>query len=212
MKYAVAISGFQSELIIKPFLVMLEPLDELVLFTTKNTKSMETAKEVSTFLSFANVMCTIIQVNDIFNFFELLARLENLLETKGKPLWLNVSAGPGIAISALTYFAIIHETATVYFNKENNKTAKVEIAKSKDLFRNARKNLQLLRLLENTSLTLDDLALKINLSKSTVSRRVSVLRSAYLVNTNFVSKKMLVSISETGRILLETKTVSKQGK
>jgi DNA-binding transcriptional ArsR family regulator len=212
MKYAVAISGFQSELIIKPFLVMLEPLDEFVLFTTQNPKSTETAREVSTFLSFANVRCTTVPINDIFNFFELLASLENLSETKGKPLWLNVSAGPGIAISALTYFAIIHETAVVFFNKENNKTSRVEIAKSKDLFRNARKNLRLLRLLENTSLTLDDLTSKINLSKSTVSRRVSVLKSAYLVNTNMVNKKMLVSISETGHILLGTKNVSKNEK
>jgi DNA-binding transcriptional ArsR family regulator len=212
MKYAVAISGFQSELIIKPFLVMLEPLDEFVLFTTQNPKSTETAREVSTFLSFANVRCTTVPINDIFNFFELLASLENLSETKGKPLWLNVSAGPGIAISALTYFAIIHEMAVVFFNKENNKTSRVEIAKSKDLFRNARKNLRLLRLLENTSLTLDDLTSKINLSKSTVSRRVSVLKSAYLVNTNMVNKKMLVSISETGHILLGTKNVSKNEK
>lgn len=209
MKYAVAISGFQAELIIKPFLVMLEPIDEFVLFATQNPKSIETANEVSTFLNFAGVRCTTITVNDIFNFFELLALLESIYETKGKPLWLNVSAGPGIAISALTYFAILHETAVVFFNKENNKTSKVEISKSKDLFRSARKNLQILRFLEKSPMTLDDLASKINLSKSTVSRRVSVLKSAYLINKNNVDRKMLVSISETGRILLGTKSLSK---
>ena len=140
MKYAVAISGFQPDLIIKPFLRVLEPLDELVILTTKNQKSIETAHNVGSFLAFANVKCAIVELNDVFNFFEVLVTLERLLETKGKPLWLNVSAGPGIAISSLTYFAIIHEIVVVFYNKENDKTTRVEIAKSKELFKNARKN------------------------------------------------------------------------
>ena len=135
MKYAIAISGFQPDLIIKPFLRMLEPLDELVLLITKTQKSIETAHNVSSFLAFANVKCSIIELNDVFNFFEVLVTLESLLETRGKPLWLNVSAGPGIAISSLTYFAIIHEIVVVYYNKENDKTTRVEIAKSKELFK-----------------------------------------------------------------------------
>ncbi len=207
MKYAIAISGFQPDLIIKPFLRMLEPLDELVLLITKNQKSIETAHDVSSFLAFANVKCSIIELNDVFNFFEVLVTLESLLGTKGKPLWLNVSAGPGIAISSLTYFAIIHEIVVVFYNKENDKTTRVEIAKSKELFKNARRNLVLLKQLEKLPLTLDDLTSKVDLSKSSVSRRVRVLKSAYLVESAIVDRKMLISISETGRKLLNSNSI-----
>ena len=209
MKYAIAISGFQPDLIIKPFLRVLEPLDELVILITKNQKSVETAHNVGSFLAFANVKCSIVELNDVFNFFEVLVTLESLLETKGKPLWLNVSAGPGIAISSLTYFAIIHDIVVVYYNKENDKTTRVEIAKSKELFKNARKNLILLKQLENSPLTLDDLASKVVLSKSSVSRRVRALKSAYLVEIATVNRKMIVSISETGLKLLRAKSIIK---
>ena len=207
MKYAIAISGFQPDLIIKPFLRVLEPLDELVILITKNQKSVETAHNVGSFLAFANVKCSIVELNDVFNFFEVLVTLESLLETKGKPLWLNVSAGPGIAISSLTYFAIIHDIVVVYYNKENDKTTRVEIAKSKELFKNARRNLVLLKQLEKLPLTLDDLTSKVDLSKSSVSRRVRVLKSAYLVESAIVDRKMLVSISETGRKLLNSNSI-----
>ena len=209
MKYAIAISGFQPDLIIKPFLRMLEPLDELVLLITKTQKSIETAHNVSSFLAFANVKCSIIELNDVFNFFEVLVTLESLLETRGKPLWLNVSAGPGIAISSLTYFAIIHEIVVVYYNKENDKTTRVEIAKSKELFKNARKNLILLKQLENSPLTLDGLASKVVLSKSSVSRRIRALKSAYLVEIATVNRKMIVSISETALKLLRSEIIMK---
>ena len=64
---------------------MLEPLDELVILITKNQKSIETAHNVGSFLAFANVKCSIVELNDVFNFFEVLVTLESLLETKGKP-------------------------------------------------------------------------------------------------------------------------------
>lgn len=186
---------------------MLDPLDALVLLITQNEKSIETAIAVERFLAFANVKCELIEVSNIFNFFEVLVVLENLAEARGVPLWLNVSAGPGIAISALTYFAISHDSVVVFYNRENDKTSRIEIAKSKDLFKNARKNFKLLSLLKNSTQNLDSLSSKLNLSKSTISRRVRVLKSAYLVETKYLDKKMLVYISETGLKLLGTKSM-----
>ena len=205
MKYSIAISVFKPELIIKPFLRMLEPLDELVLLVTQNAKSMETAEKVRSFLAFTNVNCKYVEIQDIFNFFEVLANLENLFKNKGKPLWLNVSAGPGIAISALTFFAITHDIIVVFYNQENDKTSKVEISKSKALFRNASKNMNLLRLIENAPLTIEDIAVNLMLSKSTISRRLKILKAANLVETKIVNKKMSIAISSTSRKLLEKK-------
>ena len=79
--------------------------------------------------------------------------------------------------------------------------------KSKELFNNDRKNLILLKQLENTALTLDDLTSKVSLSKSSVSRRVRVLKSAYLVETAIFDRKMLASISETGLKLLHSNKI-----
>jgi DNA-binding transcriptional regulator GbsR (MarR family) len=57
----------------------------------------------------------------------------------------------------------------------------MEIVKSKEPFKNTRKNLVLLRQLENRALTLDDLTSRIGLSKSSVSRRVKELKSTCFV-------------------------------
>ena len=205
MRYSIAISGFQSELIIKPFLRVRNPLDELVLIVTNNPKSLETADAVKRVLAFNNVECTLLPVSDIFNFFEVFVNLEILFEKKGKPKWINVSAGPGIAISSLTFFSITHNIPVVFYNRENDKTSIVDISKSKDLFRNARKNLNILKLIEKNPLFLEEISNKLGLSKSTISRRVSVLREAYLVQTTVINRKMIVKITDTSLKLLEKK-------
>lgn len=205
MRYSIAISGFQSELIIKPFLRVRNPLDELVLIVTNNPKSLETADAVKRVLAFNNVECTLLPVSDIFNFFEVFVNLEILFEKKGKPKWINVSAGPGIAISSLTFFSITHNIPVVFYNRENDKTSLVDISKSKDLFRNARKNLNILKLIEKNPLFLEEISNKLGLSKSTISRRVSLLREAYLVQTTVINRKMIVKITDTSLKLLEKK-------
>ena len=205
MRYSIAISGFQSELIIKPFLRVRNPLDELVLIVTNNPKSLETADAVKRVLAFNNVECTLLPVTDIFNFFEVFVNLEILFEKKGKPKWINVSAGPGIAISSLTFFSITHNIPVVFYNRENDKTSMVDISKSKDLFRNARKNLNILKLIEKNPLFLEEISNKLGLSKSTISRRVSLLREAYLVQTTVINRKMIVKITDTSLKLLEKK-------
>ena len=203
MKYSIAISGFQSELIIKPFLRVRNPIDELILIVTNNSKSLETADAVKKLLAFNNVECTLLSVSDIFNFFEVLVNLEILLERKGRPKWINVSAGPGIAISSLTFFSITHNIPVVFYNRENDKTSMVDISKSKDLFRNAKKNLNILKLIEKNPLSLGEISEKLGLSKPTISRRISLLREAYLVEPVVKNRKMTVKITETSRKLLE---------
>jgi CRISPR locus-related DNA-binding protein len=205
MRYSIAISGFQPELIIKPFLRVRIPLDELILIVTKNSKSIETADSVKKVLAFNNVECTLSPINDIFNFFEVFVNLEILFEKKGKPKWINVSAGPGIAISSLTFFSISHNIPVVFYNRENDKTSMVDISKSKDLFRNARRNLNILKLIENNPLLLEEISKKLGLSKSTISRRISLLREAYLVETVVSNRKMIVKITDTSLKLLEKK-------
>ena len=93
----------------------------------------------------------------------------------------------------------------VFYNRENDKTSLVDISKSKDLFRNARKNLNILKSIEKNPLFLEEISNKLGLSKSTISRRVSVLREAYLVQTTVINRKMIVNITDTSLKLLEKK-------
>ncbi|MEM0134268.1 MAG: hypothetical protein QXU18_03455 [Thermoplasmatales archaeon] len=206
MRYAIAIAGFQPELIIKPFTRMLEPLDKMSLLITQNSKSLETAEKVRTYLAYANVNCDYVKIEDIFNFFEVMVTLETLFTFNGKPLWINVSAGPGIAISSLTFFAIKHDITVVFYNKENDKTSKVEISKSQDLFKKVEDKIELLRLIMNENLSLIDLSRRLKISKSTASRRVKLLKALYLVKTQTINKTLIISISETGLRLIEKYT------
>ena len=53
----------------------------------------------------------------------------------------------------------------VFYNKEKDKPTRAEMAKSKELFKNAIKNLILLRRLENMAFMLDELTSKFGLYK-----------------------------------------------
>jgi len=129
--------------------------------------------------------------------------LENLYKTRGNPLWINVSAGPGIAIASLTFFAINHNIMVVFYNKEIDRTSKVDISNSRNLFKRATRNNDLLKLIESGPQSLEELALKLSVSKSTASRRVKLLKAASLVETNIKNRKMSVSITNTSKKLLE---------
>jgi len=199
MKYAIAISGFQTDLVINPILRINSRLDLLILLVTDNEKSIETSKNVRVMLEFANIECHNVKVNNIFNFFEVLVNLENLWKTMGSPLWVNVSAGPGIALASMTFFAITHDIPVMFHNKENNETSKVDIHKSKYFFKNANKNLDLLILLAQSPRSLEEISLHLKISKSTASRKVKMLRGLYLVEISYASRRMKVFLSDTGR-------------
>ncbi|MHB1440269.1 MAG: HFX_2341 family transcriptional regulator domain-containing protein [Cuniculiplasma sp.] len=198
MKYTISISGFQPDLIINPILRVFSRTDLLVLLVTDNEKSIETSNKVHTMLEFANIKCQNVKINNIFNFFEVLVNLENLYKTKGKPTMVNVSAGPGIAIASMTFFSITHDIPVIFHNKEKNETSRVDIYRSKHFFKNANKNRDLLDILSRSQLTLEEISHKLNVSKSTASRRVKMLRQLSLVEVGSKSKKMLIRLSDTG--------------
>ncbi len=76
---------------------------------------------------------------------------------------------------------------------------RIELVESNELFKNTGINLILLERLENSALTLDDLASKVGLSKFSVSRSVKVLKSAHLIGIIHTNKKTTVSISGAGK-------------
>lgn len=100
--YGVAIAGFRPGLIAGPlYMSEVDVIDELVLLTTDDERSRTTVERVTDISTTLNVKTKVVMLTDIFNFNEVQIKCAVLRAREGDPLWLNVSAGPGIAISAM---------------------------------------------------------------------------------------------------------------
>jgi CRISPR locus-related DNA-binding protein len=207
VSYILAIAGFQPDIINRPLFRIKGNIDEVVLLITHHSKSIETYSNVTDAMKFYGVRCRAVQINDIFSFFEVLASIELIIEQMGKPEWINVSAGPGIAISALTFSAIKHNVPVAFYNRENDMTSMVDISKSKDLFNSVRKNLTLLNSIKDEPLSIEEISRKTNLSKSTVSRRVTLLSKFYLVEKRKSNRKLIVQVTEVSKMLLKKRNL-----
>lgn len=199
MKYAISISGFDFQLITKPFLSILAPLDFFVLLATKHEKSRETVKSVTKFLDYVNVKTIIKEINNIYDFYEVYIALESLQTAYGTPSWINVSAGPGIAISSLTYFSINNKVKVVSYDRENNMTQSIEVYDSKKIFAYMKNGIRILKALQNKQKSLEELSVELGISKSTVSRKISALKSVSLVGTIWNKRELVAFLLPAGQ-------------
>lgn len=204
MTYAISISGFKHELITKPFLAIPIRLDLFVLLATNHQTSQETYRKVTEFLHFANVETVVREVKDIYNFYEVYIVLETIRSEYGLPVWVNVTPGPGIAIAALTFFAINNKVPVVSYNSENNTSSIVGVHDSKNIFTYRERGFRILEALTNGKKSLQELADELGVSKSTVSRKVSNLKKVSFVNTIRQKRTMIVSLSDAGSHMMQT--------
>lgn len=202
MEYAISIAGFKQDLITKPFLAMPTKLDFFVMLVTDHEKSQETSKKVEEFLDFVNVRTLKKKINDIYNFYEIYIALEAIKKEFGTPTWVNVTPGPGIAIASLTFFAINNNVPVIFYNSENQTSTKVDVHDSKKIFIYIKRGIKILETLRNGEKSLQELAQELKVSKSTISRKVSDLKTISIVNTRIESRKVIVSLAQTGLQLL----------
>lgn len=198
MAYAISISGFKHELITKPFLAIPIRLDFFVMLATLHQKSMETTKKISEFLAFVNVKAITKRIDNIYNFYEIYIALEAIKKEHGLPAWINVTAGPGIAIASLTFFAINNKIPVVSYNDESKATSMINIHNSKNIFIYMNRDIRILELLRVGQKSLEELAHELRVSKSTISRKVSSLKTVSLVETRREKRTMIVSLSSAG--------------
>ena len=204
MAYAISISGFKHELITTPFLAIPIRLDFFVLLATNHQTSLETSRKVTEFLNFANVETVVKEVKDIYNFYEVYIVLETVRSEYGLPIWINVTSGPGIAIAAMTFFAINNKVPVVSYKSENSTTSIVEVHDSKKIFTYKERGIRILEALKNGQKSLQELADELGVSKSTVSRKVSNLKKVSFVNTIRQKRTMIVSLSNAGSNMMQT--------
>lgn len=205
MNYAISICGFNSTLIKKPFIAHQELINKLIMLTTNDIRSQDTYKNVSDFLNYLNAEAVPKKINNIYDFYEISITLESIKREYGIPKWINVTAGPGIAISSLTIFAINNNIPVLSYSQDKELTSIIDVSASKKMFIYMEKSIKILESLIAGPKTLQELALILNVSKSTISRKVFNLKKTSFVKTENNKRSMVVSLTEAALCLFTIK-------
>lgn len=203
MNYAISIAGFSAKLITKPFLAPEKHLDQIVLISTEDKRSSETVEKVREFMNNLDVKVVNRQVNDIYNFFEVSILLESITREFGIPQWLNVTSGPGIAISALTLYSINNNIPVVSYSDSNQKAFRFNLSASKNMFGYLEKNKLFLLCLLSGPLSLGEVTRRLNVSKSTVSRKMRKFSELSFVKIEKRRRGMIISLTDSSLKLLK---------
>ena len=198
MKYSISLCGFNSKLIIAPLISVRTHLERVVLLTTSDARSLQTFDEVSKFTSYLHIQTEKIDIKNIYDFYEISVYLEILKRRYGKPQWLNVSAGPGIAISAFTIFGIANGISVVSYNSDQDNTSLIDVVRFKYFIDYIDKNRKILEVLKNGQKTLGEIAIQTELSKSTISRKIRLFSEMSVVKTKKISQEIVVSLTAGG--------------
>ncbi len=198
MNYSISLCGFNSKLIIVPLISIRTHLEKIVLLTTSDVRSLRTFDEVSKFASYIHIQTERVDIKNIYDFYEISLYLEILKRRYEKPQWLNVSAGPGIAISAFTIFGIANGISVVSYNSDQDTTSLIDVMRFKYFIDYIDKNRKILEVLKNGPKTLGEIAVLLQLSKSTISRKVKLFNEMSIVKTKKLSQEMVVSLTTGG--------------
>ncbi len=180
--YAIAIAGFNPELVIRPLYGGFLGTKNLVLVHTVHEKSLETVSAVKQTSAAIGIKTQEIIIKDVFDFFEIYATIEKLISDSGKPIWINVTSGPGVAIAAMALISAEKGIPLVAYDKELDRIVTIrteELAQYYHIKRRYDKTLN--KLLEKEEWTLEELADGLNKSISSISRQVTQLKNAKLV-------------------------------
>ncbi|VVB54921.1 Uncharacterised protein [uncultured archaeon] len=180
--YAVAIAGFNPELVIRPLYGGFQGTKKLVLLRTVHEKSLETVFAVNRTCEAIGIKTQEIIINDVFDFFEIYATIEKLISENGIPIWLNVTSGPGIAIAAMALISVEKSIPLVAYDKELDRIVTIkteELAQYYHIKKRYEKTLT--KLLDKEEWTLEELADALNKSVSSISRQVTQLKNAKLI-------------------------------
>jgi hypothetical protein len=180
--YAIAVAGFNPELIIRPLYGSTRGIKKVILLYTIHEKSIETVSAVKQTAAALGIKTQEIIIKDVFDFFEIYTAIEKLISDNGNPLWINVTSGPGIAIAAMALISAEKGIPLVAYDKELDRTVIVETEELKQYYHiKKRYKKTLTKLLEKEDWTLEELEGGLYRSVSSTSRQVTQLRNAKLI-------------------------------
>lgn len=209
--YGLSFVGFRADLIIKPFVRNTPLIGRMMLVSTADEKAIKATNDVKRFLTSIDVPYEVILINDAYNFFELYFMFEKIYYDYGRPKWVNVSAGPGIGIIALSMIAVLHNILMVSYDVQRDNVILTDVSQLKKLDFYKNKYFSILERIGSGKETLSELAKEFNTSKSSMSRRLKNLREFNVVTTSGSGKgysKMTYELTDFGNVLLKSKTIS----
>ncbi len=203
--YAIALFNKEEDYIIKPFLSNVPKIDRLIIIANKDSEHEESKKRLINFLDEINIVSTFVYVNDITNFFQTFFTVKVLCMQEGPPVWVNASCGSGIGMAALAIHAVKHNVKMVVYEKDEDKTAVVDVKKLQKINILDQRYLNIMKDIENGKNTISKLAYANNIDKSLVCRRIKNLISMEIVkklNEDNRNKPYIYSLTEFGKTLL----------
>lgn len=181
--YAVAVAGFNPELIIRPLYGSTRGIKKVILLHTIHEKSIETVSSVKQTAAALGIKTQEIIIKDVFDFFEIYTTIEKLISDNGNPLWINVTSGPGIAIAAMALISTEKGIPLVAYDKELDRTVIVETGELAQYYHiKKRYNKTLNKLFDKDEWSLEELADELNKSVSSISRQITQLKKAKLIH------------------------------
>lgn len=189
MPYAISLVGLRPEIVTRSLIAQARSVKTLVLFHYADPLSTAAANSISTTSHTFGMKVVKNQIEDAFNFFEVILAAEHVCSKFGEPAWVNAADGLGLGVSALTTFASVHGVDLVTYNEDRNETSTVHLALLNELLLAGVKFNRLLEnVITNEDRSIEQICSDLQISRSTASRQLKELR-----------RLDLVSISGSGR-------------
>lgn len=217
----IAICGFKAQLIIGPiYSNKLGITDELILLYSNNKQSTNVLNTVIDTLNDKINDIQKIEINDMFNFYEIYFTVLNLANKK-EIGWVNVTAGPGVSLIALSLGILngkksnVDKVKYVYYHEpKDNMPGQTDIIdpinidifnlkknkKYSDLFFKIFNELYTYDTVED--ITIQSLASKFKKSQSTISRAINTLIEMQFVEytgSGHGNSKKVFKLTELGK-------------
>jgi len=181
MPYGISLAGFKPGLITMPLVHQIPTVKTLLLFFTNNEKSIATRDSVKNSLPSFGITLREHKIINIYDFFEVYFAVEYFNQIYGLPLWINTTAGPGLAVSALSTFALRHNVDLIAFDEMNEKARLISTEKLSLLQKCRKKYLPTLHAIGEDTCTFKELTEQRSISQATLSRQIKFFKELDLI-------------------------------
>ncbi len=181
LPYGISIAGFKPNLITKPLVHQIPVVKTLLLFHTDHENSLSTRKLIKASLPSFGISLEEHEIINIFDFYEIYYAIEYFTQTQGPPLWINTTAGPGLAISALSAYALKQKVDLLAYDEIKDVVRLISIEKLKKLQKCRNRYFPTLKAIGLEVVTLNELINRLSLSRSTLTRQLQMFKKLNLI-------------------------------
>lgn len=181
MPYGISLAGFKPALITKPLVHQIPTVKTILLFFTDHEKSLATRDAVKASLPSFGITLQEHKIINIYDFFEVYFAGEYFSRTQGSPIWINTTAGPGLAVSALSAFALKHNVDLIAYDEINETARLISTEKLNNLQKCRKRYFSTLLAIGDDTCTSNELSDRLSVSKATLSRQFKMFSELDLI-------------------------------